>query len=124
MVRQGIFPSRFYERAPRLATIAAWVNQHTTLSAWIDSGFCDTDRKIPGTRIRRPGKGRYGNRLLVVSDKSFAGRQQGWNREYRNALVVDHNAAETYRHNGEVIDKLHDYLTEHPEALSASHKGE
>lgn len=124
MSRQGIFPARFYERAPRLATIAKWVNEHTTLSAWLEGGFCDTDRKLAGTRLRRPGKGRYGNHLFVTSDAQFAGRVQRWNRDWYAAIVIDHNAAETYRYNGEVIDKLHDYLTKHPEALGASNKGE
>lgn len=56
-------------------------------------GFCNTDRKIPGTRLRRPGRGRRGSRL-VVSIRPGHGDGR---------IVFEHNAAETYRTNAEVV---------------------
>lgn len=76
----------------RLRTIARLINEHCPgYRAEIVAGFCNTDRKISGTRMRSPGKGREGNRLIV----------RGHGR-----VVIDHNAAETYRTNAEVMDKI------------------
>ena len=75
-------------RAPRLNQLAAIINATGKYVARIEEGYCNTDRKIPGTRLRHPGKGRYGNRLIVT--------------DQRGKVMLDHNAAETYRHNGEV----------------------
>lgn len=50
-----------------------------------------TDRHIRGTRMRHPGKGREGNKLEVYD------RETG-------ELVFEHNAAQTYRCNQEVMD--------------------
>ena len=72
--------------ARQLATIAKWINENvSTLHARIEPGYCNTDRKMG--RVRWPGKGRTGNRLIVT--------------RYRT-VVLDHNAAETYRTNAEV----------------------
>lgn len=80
--------------ARRLATIAREINESVDgLSAKIERGYCDTDRKIPGSRLRWPGKGRHGNRLIVT-------------HEATGRVVMDHNAAETYRSNSEVEDWL------------------
>lgn len=82
-------------RCPRLATIARWVNeQFPGWEAHVERGYCNTDRKIG--RLRWPGKGRRGTRLIV--------RERGQSALSRDGLVLDHNAAETYRHNGEVLD--------------------
>lgn len=72
--------------ARRLKTIARWINENVPeLTAVVEKGYANTDRKIG--RLRWPGKGRTGNRLVVR----------------RNAVVVlDHNSAETYRTNSEV----------------------
>jgi len=78
--------------ARRLATIAKEINEVTPYTATIVRGYCNTDRKIAGTRLRWPGKGREGNRLIV--------RDEGGN------VVLDHNAAETYRMNSEVEEWL------------------
>lgn len=48
-----------------------------------------TDRKIPGTRLRHIGKRREGYRLIVKKD---------------GKKLLDHNTAETYRTNSEVIE--------------------
>jgi hypothetical protein len=58
----------------------------------LEEGWCNTDRQIPGTRLRHPGKGRHGTRLLVY-------RPDG-------SLALDHNSAETYRSNDEVEEWL------------------
>lgn len=78
------------KRAPSLKTLAAKINADGRFKANITAGYCNTDRKIPGTRLRHPGKGRTGNRLIVL--------------DRRLNVVLDHNAAETYRHNGEVVE--------------------
>lgn len=73
--------------ARRLPTIARYINEHVPgLAATIERGFCNTDRKIG--RLRIPGKGRNGNKLIV--------------RDQSGTIVLNHNAAETYRYNSEV----------------------
>jgi hypothetical protein len=100
-------PSKWVEmgpiKAPRLGTIAKWINANTTLVATIERGFCDTDRKFKGSRLRWPGKGRWGNRLIV--------RRGG-------IVVLDHNSAETYRYNAEAVRALDDFLKTHPEVMN------
>lgn len=91
----------------RLKTIAKDINEnYPGLAAKIVRGYCDTDRKIPGTRLRWPGKGRAGNRL-VVTDES-------------GNVVLDHNAAETYRCNEEVEQWLRQWRREHGNTESIS----
>jgi hypothetical protein len=85
--------------ARRLKTIAKEINEEISgYTAEIVEGYCNTDRKIPGTRLRKPGKGRYGNRIIV---KNAEGK-----------VVLDHNSAETYKDNKEVEDWLA-YLKKH-----------
>jgi len=75
---------------PQLRTIAKWINQTMPgYSATVIRGYCNTDRKMAGTRLRRPGKGREGTRIIVIK---------------AGITVLDHNAAETYRCNQEVFD--------------------
>lgn len=80
-------------RARRLKTIAAYINatHGDKLKARIERGYCNTDRKIG--RLRWPGKGRTGNRLIVTDAAT-------------GKVLLDHNAAETYRSNDEVEDWL------------------
>jgi hypothetical protein len=66
-------------------------------------GYASTDRDIPGTRLRHPGKGRKGS-LLVVRKKSAPSELGGGT----GSVVFRHNAAETYRHNGDVVDWILD----------------
>ena len=76
--------------ARRLKTLAQYINDHLAgFEAKVVVGYCNTDRQLSGTRIRVPGKGRYGSRIKV-------------RRTRDKKLVLDHNAAETYRTNGEV----------------------
>jgi hypothetical protein len=75
--------------ARRLKTIAKWINENIPeLHAHVQSTTVSTDRKMG--RLRWPGKGRTGNRLVVR-------RVRGGGE-----VVLDHNAAETYRTNDEV----------------------
>jgi hypothetical protein len=112
-------------KAPSLKALAAKIEKE-----WPDlvaivyparhplGGFCCTDRKIPGTRLRHPGKGRRGSRLIVSWRPGHGpschgsnvhlfgvGRNTcsscGWDR-YR--AILDHNAAETYRTNQDVVN--------------------
>lgn len=81
--------SRERLRAPKLSTLAkfirdTWPDLSVTCEPWITS----TDQKIPGTRLRNPGKGRKGYRLRV--------------REGGGGNVLDHKSGETYRSNDEV----------------------
>lgn len=77
--------------APRLKTLADQIEQEfPDLTATLEQGYCNTDHKPRGVRWRIPGKGRYGNKLVV--------RRRG-----TTEVVYSHNAAETYRHNSEVV---------------------
>lgn len=79
------------QSAPRLKKLAEIINASGRFTAKIERGYCNTDRHPKGVRWRIPGKGRHGNRL-IVKDK------------LGGLVVLDHNAAETYRHNGEVVE--------------------
>ena len=97
--------------ARRLKTIAKEINERPELHATIVQGFCDTDRDIPGTRLRHPGKGRWGNRVVVkvVLVCNGPGRWafETTHRHYEPGdVVLDHNSAETYRTNSEVEEWL------------------
>jgi len=75
-------------KSPRLKQLAKFINENIkSVEAVIEDGYCNTDRKIG--RLRSPGKGRYGNKLVVRDTET-------------NAIVYEHNAAETYRENYEV----------------------
>lgn len=77
-------------RGKRLKTLAKFINNNFQLKAEIKEGYFNTDRHIPGTRLRHIGKGRWGNMLVV---KDLSGKE-----------IFSHNAAETYRYNQEVVD--------------------
>jgi len=85
--------------ARRLKTLAKEINDTLPgYTAEIVQGYCNTDRKIAGTRLRWEGKGREGNRLIVKNSKG--------------EVVFDHNSAETYRCNEEVEEWVK-YVKEH-----------
>lgn len=107
----AIYP---YPRARKLAAIASWVNANSAalgLRAETSAGWASTDRKIPGTRLRREGKGRHGTVIRVY-------RTQGGERDGLGLVrpLFSHNSAETYRHNFEVERKLADWIAELPAA--------
>lgn len=73
--------------ARRLATIARDINDNIDgFTATVERGYCSTDRKVG--RLRVPGNGRYGSRLVV--------------RNADGNVVLDHNSAIPYRRNDEV----------------------
>lgn len=104
-------------KARRLKQIADWINEHLMWAGFraeIRKGFCDTDTHIAGTRFRWAGKGRTGNRLLVFRSSNDKNPRfeylnpdvfHGYGRK-DEFVVLDHNAAETYRCNDEVEDWL------------------
>lgn len=82
----------------RLKTIARWINENLSgrgYSASVSDGYCDTSTKVG--RLRWPGKGRYGNHLMV------------W---HKGEMILSHNSAETYRTNAEVESWLKKLLKE------------
>ncbi len=85
-------------RGKRLKTLAAFINKNLPYSATIVEGYCNTDRHIPGTRLRSPGKGRYGNKLVI--------------RNRTGCIVFEHNAAGTYRYNLEVVEWIEKKIKE------------
>ena len=85
-------------RGKRLKTLARFIEEHLGLKTEIVEGYCNTDRHIPGTRLRHVGKGRYGNKLII--------------KDQKEKVVFEHNSAETYRYNGEVVDWIIQKLNE------------
>jgi hypothetical protein len=84
--------------ARRLKTIAREINESIAgLRAKVVPGYCNTDRKAG--RLRVPGKGRHGNRLIVT--------------DVTGKTILDHNGAETYRSNDEVERWLTTYKRDH-----------
>ena len=78
------------EKSPKLKQLMIFINKNiNNVEAEIEEGYCDTDRHPKGVRWRIPGKGRYGNKLVVR------------NKETRE-IIYEHNSAETYRQNYEV----------------------
>jgi hypothetical protein len=69
------------------------------LDVKVERGHCNTDRKIPGTRLRHPGRGRWGSRIIVRDPKLK------WPRN----VILDHNNAETYRRTEEVVEWMDQY---------------
>ena len=91
-------------KAPRLKALARQIEEEfPDLRAVAEpgGGYCNTDRNIPGTRLRHPGKGRRGTLLTVWS-------RDVWPHDTvpmtRDRIYYQHNAAETYRNNEDVID--------------------
>lgn len=72
-----------------IKNIARWINIQLgpDFRAEAKATTVSTDRHIPGTRLRHPGKGRSGYVLTV------------WRK---GKEVIRHNSAETYRQNYEV----------------------
>lgn len=99
--------------ARRLATIAKWINENIPeLEAEIEESFCNTDRKYKGSRLRFPGKGRTGNRLLVwLRSMPRHERTQVASMRTSPNYVYCHDGAETYRSNSEVEEWLKEFVT-------------
>lgn len=78
------------KRMPRLATLAQFIRaEMPDVTVTLEEGYCNTDRQSAGCRyITHVGKGRTGTRLKVHRD---------------GKVIYDHNAAETYRSNDDVV---------------------
>lgn len=80
-------------RRDTIKSLAAEIRRRwPELDVRVERGHYSTDRKIG--RLRWPGKGRWGSRILVFS---------------KGHLLLDHNNAETYRHCGEVREWIDKY---------------
>jgi hypothetical protein len=66
------------------------------LDVEVTQGHASTDRKIG--RLRLPGKGRTGSRLIV--------------RNTKGEVLLDHNQAETYRRVSDVVEWMERYANE------------
>jgi hypothetical protein len=81
-----------------LKTIASWINENLPeLHATVEKSWSNTDRQIPGTRLRHPGKGRHGTRPIVRMRDT-------------NESVFNHDSSETYRSNSEVESWLEGWI--------------
>jgi hypothetical protein len=71
----------------------------------VEQDHVSTDWKIPGTRLRHPGKGRRGLRI-IVQDPNHA--------EYPRSAstLLDHSNAETYRRTSDVVAWIERYRAE------------
>jgi hypothetical protein len=83
-------------RSPGLDSLAAFIrSEWPWLTVMLEPWESSTDRHIPGTRLRHPGLGRKGRRLLVKD---------------RDETFLDHRSSETYRRNSEVCRWIVDRL--------------
>lgn len=101
-------------KARQLRTIAKWINARIpilNLRATARSVVVSTDRKIPGTRLRSPGKGRKGVELTVYPVTGGERDAIGMVRP-----IFRHNSAETYRTNTEAEEWLAEYIAKLPAA--------
>jgi len=89
------------KRAPRLTTLArlivAW---WPDLKCHVERSYSSTDRAIPGARLISPGKGRHGNRLIVMDTTT---PDQGRYSREGFRVILNHDGSETYRTNDEVV---------------------
>lgn len=82
------------KRAPTIKQMAAFINKWLPhLEAHVSRTTVSTDRKYAGSRLRYPGAGRKGN-IIEIYERP---------RKPLARPIHSHNAAETYRHNGELV---------------------
>ena len=100
-----------------LKQVAAFINATPKLRlfAEVERGYANTDRKIPGTRLSRRGRGRWGSRIKIWDErahpaKDFVPSWYGPRYSTHGLLVHDHNNAETYRRIEEVTAWLRNFL--------------
>jgi hypothetical protein len=98
-----------------LKRLAAFINANPKmgLRATVEQGYASTDRKISGTRLRRPGKGRKGSRIKIWDTQAKMPenhRSFGMVFGEHGLLLHDHNNAETYRRTSEVTSWLRNFL--------------
>lgn len=133
MRKKPAYPEEWDKKAPRLARIAAWINENTTMLAEIVEGYCNTDRKLAGTRLIHQGKGRTGTRIKVFECEAHKQelfrkpynpyRDDHADRKFPCQPLLDHNAAETYRQNSDVVYWLQRHLADNPGILKKTARG-
>lgn len=79
--------------ARRITTLAREFNKIEGVSAVVRKSSTSGDRKIKGSRLRWPGKTRYGNKIEVTHTAT-------------KQLIFSHNSSEAYRRNSEVEEFL------------------
>jgi hypothetical protein len=79
------------------------------LDVKVEPSRASTDRKISGTRLIRPGKGRTGTRITVRDPSQ---RDDTWLR--LPVVLLDHDNAETYRRTSEVRGWIEEYAKARP----------
>jgi len=95
---------------PRLTTLVKFIRKtrpdlRVTLRNWTTS----TDRKVQGSRLRWPGKGRKG-KLLEIRDPKREHLNGGIVRDAD--LLLRHESGDCYRHNGDVCQWIVKRLAE------------
>lgn len=86
---------------------AEWPHLHVV----VKPDHVSTNRKIPGTRLIRQGKGRRGLRLTVTHPALL--RSSGLRTP---TIIFEHSSAEAYRRNSEVLEWMVLYRAMHTAA--------
>ena len=84
-----------------LKQVAEYINDRKEalgVEALVESWQSNTDRHWKGSRLRSPGKGRNGSRIVVF--------KLGGSWAQREDVVLDHKNSETYRRIDEVLQWL------------------
>lgn len=97
------------KRPPSLKQLAVFINEYVPgLKAEAIKVTESTDRQLVGTRMRIPGKGSEGYLIEIRSD---------------TGIIKTHNSAETYRHNGEIVRWIAEWIgMKHKEAFKLERK--
>lgn len=97
--------SRDPKRCPSLTQLAEFINdEFPMLDAKVLASWSSTDRNLAGTRFRKPGKGRRGNKIVVRATAAvkITGMFRRIDDFNPGEIVFQHDASETYRRNSEV----------------------
>ena len=99
-------------RSPSLKDLVKYVNmflaQSLGVTATLRTSWSSTDRPVPGTRLRHPGRGRTGRKLEVFNDAAMPFPLPWGGTAKKGEVVFSHDSSETYRHNTEVCQWILD----------------
>lgn len=93
------------KRCPSLTQLAEFINDEFPMfDAKVQASWSSTDRQLAGTRFRKPGKGRRGNRIIVRATEAvkITGMMRRQDEFNPGDIVFQHDGSETYRRNSEV----------------------
>jgi hypothetical protein len=97
--------TREYGRRDTIRSLADEIRERwPNLEVEVRASTASTDRKISGTRLIRPGRGRTGTRIIV---RDPSRRDDTWLR--MPVVLLDHDNAETYRRTSEVRAWIEEY---------------